>query len=180
MTSEESKELEKYITNIQDFPKPGILFRDITSLIQHPKGFKLAIDLLKEKLLKEDFDAIVGLESRGFIFGAPLSYSLEKGLIIARKKGKLPREVVTEEYDLEYGKAALEIHKDAITKGMKVIIIDDLIATGGTFSASVKLVEKLGGVVVGLYSVIELAGFDARNKILKGYKVESLIKYEGK
>jgi adenine phosphoribosyltransferase len=175
-----AKELEKYITNIPDFPQKGVLFRDITSLIQHPVGFKLAIDLLKEKLAKIDFDVIVGLESRGFIFGAPLAYELGKGFITARKKGKLPREVITEEYDLEYGKAALEVHKDSITKGMKVVIIDDLIATGGTFGASVRLVERLGGVVVCLLSVIELAGFDARNKVLKGYNVESLLKYEGK
>jgi len=175
-----AKELEKYITNIPDFPQKGVLFRDITSLIQHPVGFKLAIDLLKEKLAKTDFDVIVGLESRGFIFGAPLAYELGKGFIIARKKGKLPREVITEEYDLEYGKAALEVHKDSITKGMKVVIIDDLIATGGTFGASVRLVERLGGVVVCLLSVIELVGFDARNKVLKGYNVESLLKYEGK
>ena len=177
---DKSKELEKYITNIPDFPQKGVLYRDITSLIQHPIGFKLAIDLLKEKLSKIEFDVIVGLESRGFIFGSPLAYELGKGFITARKKGKLPREVVTEEYDLEYGKAALEIHKDSITKGMKVVIIDDLIATGGTFGASVKLVEKLGGVVVCLLAVIELAGFDARNKILKWYNVESLLKFEGK
>ena len=141
-----AKELEKYITNIPDFPQKGVLFRDITSLIQHPVGFKLAIDLLKEKLAKIDFDVIVGLESRGFIFGAPLAYELGKGFI----------------------------------KGMKVVIIDDLIATGGTFGASVRLVERLGGVVVCLLSVIELVGFDARNKVLKGYNVESLLKYEGK
>ena len=173
-----AKELEKYITNIPDFPQKGVLFRDITSLIQHPVGFKLAIDLLKEKLAKIDFDVIVGLESRGFIFGAPLAYELGKGFITARKKGKLPREVITEEYDLEYGKAALEVHKDSITKGMKVVIIDDLLATGGTALATAHLCEKLGAEVLGLEFVIDLIDLKGR-EILKDYEVNTLIEFEG-
>jgi adenine phosphoribosyltransferase len=173
------KELKDYVTSIPDFPKEGILFRDITTVIQDPEGFKLAIDGLKALLDGADFDLVVGSESRGFVFGAPVAYAMGKGLIMVRKKGKLPRETISESYDLEYGSATLEMHIDSIKKGQKVAIIDDLIATGGTTAAVIKMVEKLGGEVVKICFVMELAGLEGR-KALKGYNVESLIIYEGK
>ena len=173
------KELKDYVTSIQDFPKEGILFRDITTVIEDPKGFELSIDGLKALLNGVDFDLVVGSESRGFVFGAPVAYEMGKGLVLVRKKGKLPRETISESYDLEYGNATLEMHIDSIKKGQKVVIIDDLIATGGTTAAVVKMVEKLGGEITKICFVMELAGLEGR-KALEGYDVESLIIYEGK
>ena len=143
-----SKKLEEYVVTIPDFPEPGIMFRDITSVIQDPDGLKLAVDGLANLVKDTDFDLIVGPESRGFIFGVPVAYLTGKGFIPVRKKGKLPRETVSQKYDLEYGQAEVEIHVDAIKPGQKVVIVDDLIATGGSAEAAVKLVEQLGGKVV--------------------------------
>lgn len=171
--------LEDYVLTIPDFPEPGIMFRDITSLIQDPDGLADAVDGLTDAVKDLDFDLVLGLESRGFIFGTPIAYNLKKGFIPVRKKGKLPRETVSASYDLEYGQATIEIHKDAIQKGQKVIIVDDLIATGGTLEAACKLVEELGGEVAGIVVVMELAGLNGREKLQK-YNVKSLITYEGK
>ena len=173
------KKLEDYVLSIPDFPKPGIQFRDITSVIHDPDGLKLAVDQLVEKAKQYDFDYVVGPESRGFIFGVPVAYLTGKGFIPVRKKGKLPRETVSRKYDLEYGQAVIEVHTDAVKPGQKVVIVDDLMATGGSAEAAVKLVEKLGGQVVKLVFVMELAGLKGRER-LKGYDVESLIIYEGK
>ena len=173
------KNIEEYVTSIPDFPEPGIIFRDITSVLQDADGLQLAIDLLEEKIKDADPDVIVGLESRGFIFGMPLAYNLHKPFVLVRKKGKLPRETVEMSYDLEYGSATIEMHKDSIKPGQTVAVIDDLIATGGTVSAAVKLVEKLGGKVVKIAFLMELAGLKGREK-LKGYDVESVICYDGK
>ena len=172
------KKLEDYVLTIPDFPEPGIMFRDITTVIQDPDGLKLSVDQLTEKLRGVDFDVIVGPESRGFIFGMPVAYLTGKGFVPVRKKGKLPRETVSRKYDLEYGQAEIEMHKDAIRPGQKVVIIDDLIATGGSAEAAAKLVEELGGQVVKVLFVMELAGLKGREK-LKDYSVESLIIYPG-
>ena len=174
-----SKKLEEYVVTIPDFPEPGIMFRDITSVIQDPEGLKLAVDGLADLVKDIDFDLVVGPESRGFIFGVPVAYLRGKGFIPVRKKGKLPRETVSEKYDLEYGQAEVEMHKDAIQPGQKVVIVDDLIATGGSAEAAAKLVEKLGGKIVRMVFVMELAGLEGRKK-LAGYDVQSLIIYPGK
>ena len=155
------------------------MFRDITSVIQDPDGLKLAVDGLKELLADTEFDLVVGPESRGFIFGVPVAYLMGKGFIPVRKKGKLPRETVRQSYDLEYGQAEIELHVDAVKPGQKVVIVDDLIATGGSAEAAAKLVEKLGGQVVRMAFVMELAGLEGRKK-LEQYDVRSLIRYEGK
>ena len=173
------KELKDYVTTIPDFPKKGIMFRDITTIIENPDGFRLAVDELKTLLDGVDFDLVLGSESRGFVFGAPVAYAMGKGLVLVRKKGKLPRETISESYELEYGEATLEMHTDCIKKGQRVVIIDDLIATGGTTGAVIKLIERLGGEVVKICFVMELAGLKGR-EALKGYNVESLIIYEGK
>lgn len=172
-------ELDKYIRSIADFPKPGIIFRDITTVLQDAKGLKLGVDMMQSFVENEDFDLIVAPESRGFIFGMPIAYNLGKGFVPVRKKGKLPCETVAMDYELEYGTATIEIHKDAIKPGQKVIIVDDLIATGGTIEAIIKLVEKLGGVVVKSVFLLELSGLKGRER-LKGYKVDAAISYEGK
>ena len=173
------KKLEDYVLTIPDFPEPGIMFRDITSVIQDPDGLKLAVDGLADLVRDLDFDLVIGPESRGFIFGVPVAYLLGKGFVPVRKKGKLPRETVSEKYDLEYGQAEVEIHKDAIRPGQKVVIVDDLIATGGSAEAAAKLVRKLGGEVVRMVFVMELAGLEGRKKLQK-YDIESLIVYPGK
>ena len=172
------KKVSDYIISIPDFPKEGIIFRDITSVLQDADGFALSIDELRRLIGDIDFDAIVGAESRGFIFGAPLAYIMHKPFILVRKKGKLPREVISQKYDLEYGTAEIEMHKDAIQPGQRVVIVDDLIATGGTLEASVKLVEKLGGKVVKIICLMELAGLNGREK-LKDYDVDAVVTYEG-
>ncbi|MBP5159074.1 MAG: adenine phosphoribosyltransferase [Lachnospiraceae bacterium] len=174
-----AKDLKDYVRTIPDFPEPGIMFRDVTSILQDPDGLKLSIDELKEKLDGVDFDVVVGPESRGFIFGVPIAYLTNRSFVPVRKKGKLPCETVEISYDLEYGSATIEIHKDAIKPGQKVVIVDDLIATGGTTEAIVKLIEQLGGKVVKILFVMELEGLKGRER-LKGYDVDAVIKYEGK
>ena len=172
------KKLEDYVVSIPDYPEPGIIFRDVTSILQDAEGLKLAIDSLQAELEGLDFDVIAGTESRGFIFGMPIAYNLHKPFILVRKKGKLPRETVSASYDLEYGSAEIEMHKDSIKPGQKVVLIDDLIATGGTIEAAAKLVESLGGEVVRIIFLMELAGLKGREK-LKDYDVRSVIRYEG-
>ena len=173
------KKVEDYVRSIPDFPEKGIIFRDITSVIQSPEGLKLAIDGINEKLKGVDYDVVVGPESRGFIFGVPVAYANGKGFVPVRKKGKLPCETISEDYSLEYGTATIEMHKDAIVPGQKVVIVDDLIATGGTTEAIIKLIERLGGEVVKIVFLIELEGLNGREK-LAGYDVDSVIKYAGK
>ena len=173
------KKIEEYVRTIPDFPEPGIMFRDVTSVLQDPDGLKLAIDSMIKLLDGVDFDIIAGAESRGFIFGVPVAYAEHKGFVPVRKKGKLPCETVSAKYALEYGTAEIEMHKDSITPGQKVVIIDDLIATGGTTEAMIKLIESLGGEVAGIVVLIELAGLKGRER-LSGYRLESAICYEGK
>ena len=172
------KKLEDYVITIPDFPEEGIMFRDITSVLENADALKLAMEAYRDMLEGVDFDVIVGAEARGFIFGASLAYMFGKPFIPARKPGKLPRETVSKEYELEYGKASIEMHKDSIKPGQKVVVVDDLIATGGTVEAIVSLVEQLGGKVVKLCFLMELAGLNGRDR-LKGYDVDSAIIYEG-
>lgn len=174
-----AKKLEDYVVTIPDFPQPGIMFRDITSVIQDPDGLRLAVDGLVDALKDVEHDVVVGPESRGFIFGVPVAYLEGKGFVPVRKKGKLPRETISTKYDLEYGQAEIEIHKDAIRPGQKVVIVDDLIATGGSAAAAAKLVEALGGEVVKMVFVMELAGLEGRRRLGK-YDIASLISYPGK
>lgn len=173
------KALQDYITTIPDFPKKGILFRDITSLLQDGEGFRAAIDAILEKLDGVAFDAVIGLEARGFLIGAPVAYAAKKGFVPVRKKGKLPRETVSAQYALEYGTAEVEIHRDSLKQGDRVVIIDDLLATGGTLEAAVRLVEQLSGEVVKVISLIELTDLKGREK-LKRYDVETIPSYSGK
>ncbi|MDD3797178.1 MAG: adenine phosphoribosyltransferase [Lachnospiraceae bacterium] len=174
------KKLEEYVRSIPDFPEPGIIFRDVTSVLQDADGLKLAIDGMMEKVGDaKDVDVIVGTESRGFIFGMPIAYNLHKPFVMVRKKGKLPCETVSMEYELEYGTAEIEMHRDSIKPGQRVVIIDDLIATGGTVEAAIKLIEKLGGKVVKVVFLMELGGLRGRDR-LQNYDVESVICYEGK
>lgn len=173
------KTVEEYVRTIPDFPEPGIMFRDVTSVLQDADGLQLAIKGIEKMLEGVEFDAVVGPESRGFIFGVPVAYNMKKAFIPVRKKGKLPCETVEMTYDLEYGTATIEMHKDSIKPGQKVVIIDDLIATGGTIEAIIKLVEQLGGEVVKICFLMELEGLNGREK-LKGYDVDAVIKYEGK
>lgn len=173
------KRIEEYVRNIPDFPEEGIIFRDVTSILQDADGLHLAIDLIQEKIQDTDVDVIIGTESRGFIFGVPVAYNLHKPFVPVRKKGKLPCDTIEQSYDLEYGSATVEMHRDAILPGQKVVIIDDLIATGGTVEACAKMVEALGGKVVKIVFLMELAGLKGREK-LAGYDVESVICYEGK
>ena len=173
------KKVEDYVVSIPDFPEPGIIFRDVTSVIQDAEGLQLAIDEMQKLLDGVEFDVIAGAESRGFIFGMPIAYNLKKPFILVRKKGKLPRETVEMSYDLEYGSATIEMHKDSIKPGQKVVIVDDLIATGGTIEAAAKLVEQLGGEVVKIIFLMELAGLKGRKKLEK-YDVASVVCYEGK
>jgi len=174
--------IKSKIRTIPNYPKKGIMFRDITTLIKDPVGFRLVIDSLTQRYINADFnfDTIVGIESRGFIIGSALAYTLGKGFIPIRKKGKLPAEVVVQEYDLEYGTDRIEIHKDALKKGERVIVVDDLLATGGTALAAAALVEKLGGVVVEMAFVVDLPDVGGKKKILdKGYNVFALTEFEG-
>lgn len=173
------KRLEEYVRSIPDFPEKGIIFRDLTSVLQDADGLQLAIDELQKRLEGLDFDVIVGTEARGFILGMPLAYNLHKPFVPVRKKGKLPCATVQKEYALEYGTAAVEMHKDAIQAGQRVVLVDDLIATGGTVKAAAALCEELGGEVVKMLFLIELAGLNGREK-LKKYNVDSVICYEGK
>lgn len=172
------KKIEDYVRTIPDFPEKGIMFRDVTTVLSDADGLKLAIDSMIELIGDTEFDVVVGTESRGFIFGVPIAYALGKPFVPVRKKGKLPCETVSCEYDLEYGTAEVEIHKDAILPGQKVILIDDLIATGGTIQASAQMIESLGGEVVKMVFLMELAGLNGRAR-LEGYNVCSVISYEG-
>lgn len=173
------KSVADYVRSIPDFPEEGIIFRDITTVLQDADGLQLAVDGIQKSLEGVDFDLVVGPESRGFIFGVPIAYNLHKGFVPVRKKGKLPCETISMEYDLEYGSAVIEMHKDSIKPGQKVVIIDDLIATGGTIEAIIKLVEQLGGEVVKICFVMELAGLKGRER-LAGYEISSVVTYEGK
>lgn len=173
------KKLEEYVRTIPDFPEPGIMFRDITTILQDADGFKLAIDSMIDILKDIDYDVLALAESRGFIFGSAVAYAMHKPITLVRKKGKLPCETISQDYELEYGMATVEMHTDAIKPGQKVVVLDDLIATGGTIEASCKLVEKLGGEVVDVIAVMELEGLNGRAK-LEGYRVDSILKYPGK
>lgn len=173
------KKVEDYVVSIPDFPEPGIIFRDVTSVIQDADGLQLAIDEMQKLLDGVEFDVIAGAESRGFVFGMPIAYNMKKPFVLVRKKGKLPRETVEMSYELEYGSATIEMHKDAIKPGQKVVLVDDLIATGGTIEAAAKLVEQLGGEVVKIIFLMELAGLEGRKKLAK-YDVGSVVCYEGK
>lgn len=173
------KKIEEYVRAIPDFPEPGIIFRDVTTVLQDAEGLKLAIDSMIQLLENVEFDVVVGTESRGFIFGVPIAYALGKPFVPVRKKGKLPCETISAKYDLEYGSAEIEMHKDSITKGQKVVIVDDLIATGGTIEACIQLIEELGGEVAKIVFLMELAGLKGRER-LQGYDVDAVITYDGK
>jgi adenine phosphoribosyltransferase len=164
------------IRDVADFPTEGILFRDITPLLQNPQGLQESVDLMAKEVEDIDFDIVIGPESRGFIFGVPLAYKLQKGFVPVRKPGKLPYQTISQDYALEYGTSTIEMHVDAIQKGQKVVIIDDLLATGGTTKAIVDLIEKLGGEVVKIVYLIELEALNGRQH-LQGKDVVSLLKY---
>jgi adenine phosphoribosyltransferase len=171
-----AEELRAKIREIPDFPKPGILFYDITTLLKDPQAYRESIDLMIEPYKDAGVDLVVGMESRGFIFSGPIAYQLGAGLIPVRKLGKLPAETVSVEYALEYGSNTLEIHKDAIKKGQRVLIVDDLLATGGTVRGTIELVERLQGQIVGLAFLVELLFLKGRDR-LSGYKTTSVIQY---
>lgn len=172
------KKLEEYVRSIPDFPEEGIIFRDVTSVLQDAEGLHLAIDTMQDLVKDLEYDVIAGPESRGFIFGMPMAYNNRKPFVLIRKQGKLPCETVSKEYALEYGTATIEMHKDSIQPGQKVLIVDDLLATGGTTQAMIQLIESLGGIVVGIVVMIELKGLKGRDRI-KDYRLESAIQYEG-
>lgn len=169
-------DLKDLVRDVQDFPTEGIVFKDITTVLKDPQGLKLAIDSMAEQLKNVDFDLILGPESRGFIFGMPLAYNLNKGFVLVRKPGKLPSKTISKSYDLEYGSNTIEMHVDAIKKGQKVVIVDDLLATGGTCEAIIDLVKELGGEVVKLEFFIELEFLKGREKF-EGIEIGSVIKY---
>ncbi|MDD3394948.1 MAG: adenine phosphoribosyltransferase [Clostridia bacterium] len=169
-------ELKDKIRAIPDYPEKGVMFRDITTLLKDAEGLVEAVERMQKNLEGLEFDLVLGPESRGFIFGMPIAYNLKKGFIPIRKKGKLPSEVVSREYSLEYGTAVIEMHKDAVCPGQKVVIVDDLLATGGTAKAIVDMVESVGAEVVSLNFLIELDFLKGR-EVLKGYKVETAIHY---
>ena len=170
------KRIEDYIISVPDFPKPGVLFRDITGILSDPDGLKLTLDAFYKTLENVNFDVVVGLEARGFLFGVPIAEHFHKPFVPERKKGKLPRETVEVTYNLEYGTASMEVHKDAIKPGQRVVIVDDLLATGGTAKAAAHLVEKMGGKVECFAFVIELTDLKGR-EVLDGYRVETLTKF---
>lgn len=172
------KKLEDYVVSIPDFPEKGIIFRDVTSILENAESLHMAIDQLQEKIKDVDFDIVIGPESRGFIFGMPIAYNLNKAFVPVRKKGKLPCATASITYELEYGVAEIEIHKRSIKPGDRVVIIDDLMATGGTVEALIKLIEELGGTVVKSVFLMELMGLNGRQK-LAGYDVDSVIQYPG-
>ncbi len=176
MPANKELDLKKYIRDIPDFPQKGIIFKDITPLLGEPEALKAAVDKFATLYSKQKIETIVGIESRGFIFGAPLAYKLNVPFVPVRKKGKLPSKTISAEYSLEYGTSVVEIHEDAIKAGKNVLIIDDLLATGGTAAAAASLVENLGSKVVGLAFLIELKVLKGRDR-LKGYAVNSLITY---
>ena len=174
------KNLNNYVKAIPDFPMPGVLFRDVTGILESPDGFQLALDMTVGILAAVEFDLVAAPESRGFIFGAALADRFRTAFVPIRKPGKLPRETISESYALEYGTATLHMHTDAVKPGQRVVIVDDLLATGGTAAAAARLVERLGGTVVKMIFPIELEGFAARTGLLKDYDVASLVKYPGK
>ena len=176
MTANEKELVQELIRTIPDFPEPGILFRDITTLLKDKKGLQLIIKDFTDRYMDKGIDYVLGADARGFIFGAAIAYNIGAGFVPARKIGKLPAETVKVEYELEYGKGILEVHTGALEKGAKVLIVDDLLATGGTAGAMVKLVEKLDAVVYELAFLIELEGLQGRD-LLEGYDVYSLLKY---
>ncbi len=174
--------IKSKIRTVPNYPKKGIMFRDITTLIKDPVGFRLVVDTLVQRYIQKEyaFDTIVGIESRGFILGAAMSYALGKGFIPIRKKGKLPAEVESQEYALEYGTDRIEIHRDALKKGERVLLVDDLLATGGTAVAAAALIEKLGARVVEMAFIVDLPALGGKKKLLeKGYKVFALTEFEG-
>lgn len=173
------KELKDYIRTVPDFPEEGVLFRDITSVLQDAEGLQLAVNSMQNLVKDLSFDAVAGAESRGFIFGAPIAYNLKKPFVLIRKKGKLPAQTVSVNYELEYGTATIEMHKDSIKPGQRVLLVDDLIATGGTTEAMIRLIESLGGIVAGVLVLIELTDLKGREKI-KGYRLDSAVTYSGK
>ena len=173
-----TESIKSKIRAVPDWPKKGIMFRDVTTLVKDPKGLQETIDFLHNRYQGKEIDKVVGIESRGFIFGAPLAYMLGCGFILVRKPGKLPAETVSEEYALEYGTDKIEIHKDAIEKGDKVLLIDDLLATGGTMAATRNLVKKLGAEIVECAFVVELVDLKGREK-LKGENIFSIVEFEG-
>ena len=172
-------DLKDKIRSIEDYPQKGVIFRDITTLLKDAEGLKDAVDAITASLADVSFDLVLSPESRGFIFGMPVAYNMGKGFVPVRKAGKLPAETISKEYELEYGKATIEIHKDAIKPGQKVVIVDDLMATGGTAEAMIKLIEGLGGKVVKTVFLMELAGLNGRDR-LEGYDVDAVITYPGK
>ena len=172
------KTIKDYIRTIPDFPIKGIQFRDITTLVDNADGFKLAVDTMCDMVKDLDFDIIAGAESRGFIFAAPMAYNMHKPFVLIRKKGKLPFKTISQSYDLEYGSTEIEMHTDSFKPGAKVLIVDDLIATGGTTKAMIKLVEKLGGIVAGVCVLVELVDLKGRERI-KDYRLDSVVTYEG-
>ena len=176
----ENRRVEDYVRTIPDFPEKGIMFRDITTVVQDADGFQLAIDTMQDLVKDLDFDVIIGAESRGFVFGAPIAYNTHKPLVLVRKKGKLPGKTISVDYTLEYGSVTtLEIHEDSLKPGQKVLLVDDLLATGGTLQAMAKLAEKLGAEVSGVLVLLELAGLNGR-ELLKKYPVFSAVSYPGK
>ncbi|MBF0138322.1 MAG: adenine phosphoribosyltransferase [Magnetococcus sp. DMHC-1] len=174
--------IKSLIRTIPDYPKPGIMFRDITTLLKDPVGLRMTIDALAQRCLSAEtpFDCIVGIEARGFILGGALAYTLGKGFVPVRKKGKLPGAVVTQEYQLEYGTDKIEIHQDAITSGTRVLLVDDLLATGGTALAAATLVEKLGGIVAEMAFIVDLPDLGgSKNLTKRGYRFSTLVEFEG-
>ena len=176
MTVRSADDLRAKIREVPDFPKPGILFYDITTLLKDPDAFREVIDQMADQVKDSAVDLVVGMESRGFIFSAPLAYQLHAGFAPVRKLGKLPAETIEVEYDLEYGTATLEIHKDAIKPGQRVLIVDDLLATGGTVQGTIELVQRLGGEIAGLSFMVELTGLHGREK-LGDFQIHTLLTY---
>ena len=178
MEEDMQKYVESKVRDIVDFPKKGIVFRDITTAVKDPKALKFMVDFLTEQYENKKIDYVVGIESRGFIFGAPLAYNLGAGFVVVRKPGKLPADVVSQEYSLEYGTDKIEMHADAIEEGKNVLVVDDLLATGGTVDAACKLLKKVGANIVGAAFIIELSDLKGREK-LEGVDVVSMIQYKG-
>ncbi len=176
MTVTSADDLRKLIREVPDFPKPGILFYDITTLLKDPEAFRQVIDRMVEQVKGTEIDVVVGMESRGFIFSAPIAYQLKAGFVPVRKLGKLPAETIEVEYALEYGTATLEIHRDAIQEGQRVLIVDDLLATGGTVKGTIELIQRLGGVVAGLSFMVELSALRGRQE-LSEFTINALLTY---
>jgi adenine phosphoribosyltransferase len=176
LTSLDGSSLSEHIRDIPDFPKPGVVFKDITPMLAHPEAFRASIDGIAGHYEGREIDKVLGIEARGFIVAAPVAYRFQAGFVPVRKAGKLPWEIERQEYELEYGTDLLEIHRDAIHPGERVLVIDDVLATGGTAAATIRLIEKLGGVVVGLGFIIELEFLHGRDKV-PGHEVTSLIQY---